>query len=122
MLIWTGNGMIIKRGDILLTNLEPVVGSEQGRIRPSLVIQGNILNENSPTTIVAPITSKIYTKVYPSNVEVQSKDSGLKINSTILLNQIKTIDKSRIIKKIGRLNNDIMKRVNLAIKISLDLD
>jgi len=114
--------MIIKRGDILLTNLEPVVGSEQGRIRPSLVIQGNILNENSPTTIVAPITSKIYTKVYPSNVEVQSKDSGLKINSTILLNQIKTIDKSRIIKKIGRLNNDIMKRVNLAIKISLDLD
>src|SRR3989344_2823152 len=112
MLIWTGNGMIIKRGDILLTNLEPVVGSEQGRIRPSLVIQGNILNENSPTTIVAPITSKIYTKVYPSNVEVQSKDSGLKINSTILLNQIKTIDKSRIIKKIGRLNNDIMKRVN----------
>ena len=114
--------MIIKRGDILLTNLEPVVGSEQGRIRPSLVIQGNILNENSPTTIVAPITSKIYTKVYPSNVEVQSKDSGLKINSTILLNQIKTIDKSRIIKKISRLNNDIMKRVNLAIKISLDLD
>ena len=105
-----------------MTNLEPVVGSEQGRIRPSLVIQGNILNENSPTTIVAPITSKIYTKVYPSNVEVQSKDSGLKINSTILLNQIKTIDKSRIIKKISCLNNDIMKRVNLAIKISLDLD
>ena len=116
-------GMVnIKRGDIVLVNLDPVVGSEQGKIRPVLIIQNDISNEYSPTTIIAPITSKIYSKEFPTNVQVTSKDSGLEKESTILLNQIRTIDKSRIIRKISKLNEQIMRRVNLAVKASLDLD
>ena len=112
----------IKRGDIVLVNLDPVVGSEQGKIRPVLIIQNDISNEYSPTTIIAPITSKIYSKEFPTNVQITPKDSGLKKESTVLLNQIRTIDKSRIIRKISRLNEQIIRRVNLAIKVSLDLD
>ena len=114
--------MKIKRGEVILVNFEPVVGSEQGRVRPALVVQNDILNENSPTIIVAPLTSKIYSKVYPSNVEIDSSESGLKVKSTILLNQIKTIDKSRIIKRICSLDEEIMKEVDLAIKATLSLD
>lgn len=87
--------MKIKRREIILADLEPVVGSEQGRIRPVLVVQNDGSNEFSPTIIVAPITTKIYTKEFPTNVEVESNDSGLKNESTILLNQIRTIDTSR---------------------------
>ncbi len=114
--------MKIKRGDISLVNLEPVVGSEQGRIRPVLIIQNDISNEYSPTTIVAPITSKVYEKEYPTNVFIAKQDSGLDKDSTILLNQIRTIDKSRIRKRLSSLNSLIMERVNLAIKISLGLN
>ncbi|MBU0760599.1 MAG: type II toxin-antitoxin system PemK/MazF family toxin [Nanoarchaeota archaeon] len=113
--------MKIKRGDIVLANLEPVVGSEQGRKRPVLIIQNNIFNEHSPTTIIAPLSTKIYSKKYPTNVEIAPSESGLKIKSTILFNQIRTIDKSRIIKKISRLDEHIMKEVDMAIKISLSL-
>lgn len=111
----------IRRGDIAIANLEPVTGSEQGGIRPVLIIQNNILNIHAPTTIIAPITSKIYTKNYPTNVQFFSSTSGLKKESTILLNQIRTIDKERIIRKIGEIDFEIMKRVNIAIKVSLDL-
>jgi transcriptional modulator of MazE/toxin, MazF len=114
--------MKIKRGEIVLVNLEPVVGSEQGRIRPVLVIQNDISNEFSPTTIIAPITSKVYKKEYPTNVFIPKQDSKLDKDSTILLNQIRTIDKSRIIKKISNLNDFIMKKVDLAIKVSLGLE
>jgi len=114
--------MRIKRGEIVLVNLEPVVGSEQGRIRPVLVIQNDISNEFSPTTIIAPITSKVYKKEYPTNVFISKQDSKLDKDSTILLNQIRTIDKSRIIKKISNLNDFIMKKVDLAIKVSLSLE
>ena len=114
--------MKVKRGDIILANLEPVVGSEQGRIRPVLVIQNDIINENSPTTIIAPITSKIYTKEFPTNVEMEPEDSKLKARSTVLLNQIRTIDKSRIKKKISELSSGTMHKVDFAIRISLDLD
>ena len=114
--------MKIKRGEIFLANLEPVVGSEQGRIRPVLIIQNNDSNEFSPITIVAPITAKIYTKEFPTNVEILPSESKLKNKSTILLNQIRTIDKSRLIKKVGSLDREIMKKVNLSIKISLDLE
>ena len=122
MLKLIGNGMKIKRGEIVLANLEPVVGSEQGRIRPVLIIQNDLSNEFSPTTIVAPITSKIYTKEFPTNVEILPEDSSLKIKSTILLNQIRTIDKSRIIRKFIKLDENVMKKVDFAIKVSLRLD
>lgn len=115
-----GNGKI-KRGDIFLANLEPVIGSEQGRIRPVLIIQNNISNKYSPTIIIAAITSKIFSKEFPTNVLILKNDSKLNKNSTILLNQIRSIDKSRLIKKISSLDLQLMKKVDLAIKISLDL-
>ena len=114
--------MNFKRGDIILVNLDPVKGSEQGKTRPALIIQNDLGNKYSPTTIVAPITSKIFSKEFPTNVKINPKDSGLDRESTILLNQIRTIDNIRVIKKIGKLNIPIIKRVNLAIKVSLDLD
>ena len=114
--------MEIKRGDILLVNFEPVKGSEQGRIRPAIVVQNNILNKFSPLTIVAPVTSKIYDKEYPTNVFIKKEDAELNNDSTVLLNQIRTIDKKRIIKKIGFLDSLLMKKVDLAIKICLSLE
>ena len=113
--------MNIKRGDIFLVNLEPAIGSEQGRIRPVLIIKNNVSNDYSPTTIIAPITSRIYEKEYPTNIFLSKQDSKLDKDSTILLNQIRTIDKSRIVKKLSYLNDLIMKKVDLAIKISLGI-
>ena len=111
----------IIRGEIVVANLEPVKGSEQGGIRPVVVIQNDTLNKYSPTTIIAPITSKIYTKEYPTNVLIKKEDSKLNNDSTILLNQVRTIDKRRILKKLCSLNIYTMKKVDLALKVSLDL-
>lgn len=111
----------IKRGDIVLVSLGSTIGSEQSKTRPALIIQNDIGNEFSPITIVAPITSKIYSKEFPTNVKVSPKESGLKERSTILLNQIRAIDKQRIIKIIGHLNDRLMAKVNMAIKFSLGL-
>lgn len=121
MRIKIGINMDIKRGDIILVNLDPVTGSEQGKIRPALIIQNDYGNEYSPTTIVAPITSKIFSKDFPTNVQISTKESELKEDSTILLNQIRTIDKSRIIKRLGKVNASLFNKVDLAIKVSLDL-
>lgn len=114
--------MEIKRGDILIVNFEPVKGSEQGRIRPAIVIQNDILNKFSPLTIVAPITSKVYEKEYPTNVLIKKEDSELNNDSTVLLNQMRTIDKRRVIKKLGSLNLFFMNKVDLAIKICLAIN
>lgn len=111
----------LKRGDIILVDLDPVVGSEQGKLRPALVIQNDIGNEFSPTTIVAPITSKVFNKGFPTNVFLSREDSKLNSDSTILLNQIRTIDKIRIKKKISELSSELVNNVDLAIKISLGL-
>ena len=112
----------IKRGDIILVNLEPVKGSEQGGIRPCLIIQNDQGNKYSPLTIIAPLTSKQFTKEFPTNVYLNKEDSRLDKDSTILLNQIKTIDKSRVIKKISSIDLALMRKVNFAIKISLGLE
>src|SRR3989344_1047971 len=109
----------IKRGDICLANLEPVIGSEQGGIRPVLIIQNNIYNKYSPVTIVSAITSKIFSKEYPTNVFLKKKDSKLDRDSTVLLNQLRTIDKERIAKQISSLDSNFMRKINLAIKIGL---
>jgi mRNA interferase MazF len=114
--------MEIKRGDILLVNFEPVKGSEQGRVRPAIVIQDDVLNKFSPLTIVAPVTSKVYLKEYPTNIFIKKEDSALNNDSTVLLNQIRTIDKRRIIKKLGSLDIFLMNKVDLAIKVCLSLD
>ena len=114
--------MNIKKGEIFLANLEPIKGSEQGGIRPVLILQNNISNKNSPVTIIAAITSKVYEKEFPTNVSLPKEDSKLDKDSTILLNQIRTIDKTRIIKKISSLDEFYMRKVNLALMISLSLD
>ncbi len=113
--------MQIKRGEIVLANLEPTKGSEQGGIRPVLILQNDVSNKYSPVTIIAAITSKVSEKEYPTNVFVSQEDSHLDRDSTILLNQIRTIDKSRIIKKVSSLDFYFMHKVDLAIKISLGL-
>lgn len=112
----------ILRGDIIIVNFEPVKGSEQGGIRPALVIQNNFGNSNSPVIIVAAITSKKFNKNYPTNVVLSKKDSKLKIDSTVLLNQIRTIDKTRIQKRISTLDSHTMFQVETAIKVSLGID
>ena len=115
------SGKKVYRGDIFLANLDPVIGSEQGGRRPVLIVQNNISNMYSPVTIAASITSKIFSKDFPTNVFISKKDSGLGRDSTILLNQIRVIDKRRIIKKISSLDKDIMDQVDLALKVSLGL-
>ncbi|MDT3699340.1 MAG: type II toxin-antitoxin system PemK/MazF family toxin [Thermincola sp.] len=113
--------MMIRRGDIFFADLSPVVGSEQGGTRPVLVLQNDIGNQYSPTTIVAAVTSQISKAKLPTHVEVTSKTSGLEKDSVILLEQIRTIDKSRLKEKITVLNEDSMNRVNQAVEISLGL-
>jgi len=115
-------GMEIKRGDVVLVNLEFAKGSEQRGLRPCLIIQNNLGNKYSPTTIISPITSKKFSREFATNVSLLKEDSNLDRDSTVLLNQITTIDKSRIIKKFGFLDEELMRKVDLAIKISLDLN
>ena len=112
----------MKRGEFFLANLEPTKGSEQGGIRPVLIIQNDTSNTYSPVTIIAAITSKIFDKEYPTNVFIAKQESKLDKDSTILLNQIRTIDKKRLIKKISNLNCQIMMKVDMAIKVSLGLE
>ncbi len=114
--------MQVKRGDVVLVKLDPVIGSEQGKTRPALVIQNDIGNEYSPTTIVAPLTTKVFSKQFPTNVEIDNTNSPLKEKSTILLNQIRTIDKSRIFRGYGKISNRKMEEVDEAIRTSLGLE
>ena len=113
--------MSIKRGDVFYVNLDPTKGAEQAGTRPVLVIQNDVGNDVAPTVIVAPLTTKIFTKHYPMNVHVQRGVAGLKEHSTILLSQIRTIDKTRLDRNIGRLPSSYLKQVNQAIRISLGL-
>ncbi len=115
--------MIIKRGDIFLADLGEPTGSEQGRIRPCIVVQNDIANEFSPTTIIVPTTSKIPKKYYPTTVVIEPAESGLKEKSSLLCNQIRTISiDDRIIKKIGSLKTETMKKVDEALKTSLGIE
>lgn len=115
-------GLKMKRGQIVIVDFNPVVGSEQGRIRPALIIQNDVGNRFSPLTIVAPITSRVYSREFPTNVHIGQRASGLKKESTILLNQIRTIDKSRVKRTMRLVDGRVMDKVDLAIKISLGLD
>lgn len=111
---------MMKRGDVYYADLSPVVGSEQGGIRPVLILQNNIGNKYSPTVIVAAITSKIGKSKVPTHVAI-GKDRGLTENSVALLEQIRTIDKQRLTDKITHLSDDLMAEVDTAIRISLGL-
>jgi mRNA interferase MazF len=108
-----------RRGETWLVNFNPAQGSEQRGIRPALVIQNDVGNEVSPVTIVAAISS--VTKTYPINVAIKPSESGLEKDSVVKLNQIRTIDKKRLIRKLGRLDSAKMKAVNSALMLSLGL-
>lgn len=115
------NKVDVKRGHIFYADLSPVVGSEQGGVRPVLVIQNDIGNKYSPTVIIAAITSQIQKAKLPTHVEVESKNNQLEKDSVILLEQIRTIDKQRLREKVTTLDEKIMVRVNEALRISLGL-
>ena len=111
----------IRRGDIFFADLNPVRGSEQGGLRPVLVIQNNIGNRHSPTVIIAPITSKLKKNALPTHVGLP-RDIGLPAKSMVLLEQVRTIDKSRLSNYIAALNDEIMDYVDGALGVSLALD
>lgn len=115
------NSVIIKRGDIIYADLSPVIGSEQGGVRPVLVIQNDIGNKYSPTVIVAAITSQINKAKLPTHVELVAEEYGITKDSVILLEQIRTIDKKRLKEKIGHLSDELMKKVDDGLQISFGL-
>lgn len=109
------------RGEIYLVKFDPAFGSEIKKTRPALVVQNDIGNKYSPVTIVAAITSVIAGKTYLTNVFLEKTQSSLKVDSIVLLNQIKTIDKRRLIKKLGVLDGRLMADVDRALEVSLGL-
>lgn len=113
--------MVIKRGDIFYADLSPVIGSEQGGVRPVLVVQNDIGNKYSPTIIAAAITSQINKAKLPTHIEISAQEYGLAKDSVILLEQIRTIDKKRLREKIGHLDDELMEKVNEALNISFGL-
>ncbi|MBO5906778.1 MAG: type II toxin-antitoxin system PemK/MazF family toxin [Clostridia bacterium] len=113
--------MNIKRGDIYYADLSPVIGSEQGGLRPVLIVQNDIGNKYSPTVIAAAITSKMSKTKLPTHIDVPCEDAGLSKDSIILLEQIRTIDKKRLKEKMGHLNDTTMASVNSAIQVSFGL-
>lgn len=114
--------MVVKRGDMFYADLSPVVGSEQGGVRPVLIIQNDTGNKYSPTVIAAAITSQMGKNKLPTHIELDSDEFGLKSDSVVLAEQIRTIDKSRLKEKIGHIDNtSIMNRINNALGVSFGL-
>ena len=114
--------MVIRRGDIYYADLRPVIGSEQGGIRPVLIIQNDTGNKHSPTVIIAAITSKMNRAKLPTHVEVDSHKYNIIKDSVILLEQLRTIDKKRLKDKVCHLDDEILSAVNEALAISLELN
>lgn len=113
--------MNIRRGDIFYADLSPVVGSEQGGLRPVLIVQNDVGNKYSPTVIAAAITSKQSKAKLPTHIDVLADKVGLSKDSVILLEQIRTIDKQRLKEKMGHLDDAVMNEVNTAISVSFGL-
>ncbi len=113
--------VVVKRGDIYYADLSPVVGSEQGGVRPVLIIQNDIGNKYSPTVIATAITSQINKAKMPTHIELDANEYGLSKDSVVLAEQIRTIDKKRLKEKIGHLDEELMTRVNEALEISFGL-
>jgi len=110
-----------RRGEVFLVSFDPTVGAEIRKTRPALVLQNDVANRHSPITIVAAITSQFEPPPYPTEVLITPPDGGLNRESVILLNQIRSIDKRRLVKRVGRLRPATMKKVDCALQISLDL-
>ena len=114
--------MVVKRGDIYYADLRPVVGSEQGGVRPVLIVQNDMGNRYSPTVICAAITSKMNKAKMPTHVALEADKYGIVKDSVILLEQVRTIDKSRLKEKVCHLDSQVIDKINLALKVSLSLD
>ena len=113
--------MVIKRGDIFYADLRPVVGSEQGGIRPVLIIQNNVGNRHSPTVIAAAITSRLDKTRLPTHIHIRAAATGLAQDSEVLLEQIRTLDKHRLRERAGQITAADQKRVDQALDVSLGL-
>lgn len=113
--------LIIRRGDIYYADLRPVIGSEQGGVRPVLIIQNDVGNKHSPTVICAAITSKMNKAKLPTHVELSAKQCDMVKDSVILLEQLRTIDKQRLREKICHIDGELQEKVDTALKVSLDL-
>lgn len=112
----------VKRGDIYYADLSPVVGSEQGGMRPVLIVQNDTGNKHSPTVIAAAITSQVGKARLPTHIELSGQSCGLSRDSVILLEQIRTIDKSRLRERMGKLDEPLMNEVDNAIAVSFGLE
>ena len=113
--------MNIKRGDIYYADLSPVIGSEQGGLRPVLIVQNDVGNRYSPTVIAAAITSKMSKTKLPTHIDIPGQNAGLSKDSVILLEQVRTIDKQRLKEKMGHLDRTTMNNVDNAIQVSFGL-
>ena len=113
--------MYVRRGDIYYADLSPVVGSEQGGVRPVLIVQNDVGNKYSPTVIAAAITSKMDKTNLPTHIEIDARDCGLSKDSVVLLEQVRTIDKQRLREKMGALGMGDMSKVNQALNVSFGL-
>ncbi|MCI5595555.1 MAG: type II toxin-antitoxin system PemK/MazF family toxin [Lachnospiraceae bacterium] len=114
--------MTVKRGDIYYADLSPVVGSEQGGVRPVLIIQNDAGNKHSPTVICAAITSKMNKAKLPTHVELSAMDYSISRDSVILLEQVRTIDKRRLKEKVCHLDEKVLRKVDQALRVSFSLD
>ncbi len=112
---------MLKRGEVYLVNFDPTIGAEIKKTRPALILQNDVANRHSPITIVAAITSQVDATLYPTEVRIPAKEGGLEKDSVVLLNQIRSIDKRRLIRRLGALKPETMERVDQAIEISLGL-
>ncbi|CAN1209484.1 mRNA interferase [Tumidithrix helvetica PCC 7403] len=110
-----------KRGEIYLVNFDPTVGSEIQKTRPALILQNDISNQHSPITIVAALTSQFDAELFPTEVLINPPEGGLTHPSVVLLNQIRSIDRKRLVKKLGIISEGLIEKVNNAIQISLGL-
>jgi mRNA interferase MazF len=113
--------VIVKRGDVFYADLSPVIGSEQGGVRPVLVVQNDVGNKYSPTIIISAITSQINKAKLPTHIEISATEFGLNKDSVVLLEQIRTVDKRRLRDKIGHFDDELMEKVNEGLLISFGL-
>ena len=114
--------MLVKRGEIYYADLSPVVGSEQGGVRPVLIVQNDIGNRHSPTVIAAAITSQRDKTKLPTHISLDAASCGLAKDSVVLLEQVRTLDKKRLKERMGELDSDAMSQVNSALSVSFGLE
>ncbi|MCR5792594.1 MAG: type II toxin-antitoxin system PemK/MazF family toxin [Lachnospiraceae bacterium] len=113
--------MVIKRGDVFYADLRPVVGSEQGGVRPVIIIQNDMGNRHSPTVICAAITSRMNKAKLPTHVELSSRNYDIVKDSVILLEQVRTIDKSRLRERVCHLDDEVLEKIDYALLVSFSL-